>query len=149
MKGMSGILNGFSWGSGFSIAIIVSGLIYTKFIEPSLGGLLEDRKVDEKIVEYFAGLKTEYGLTLENVFIDGNDVRLAVVQENRLDEALYSREVIASAFDVDGSFIGNCLGKNEIFVMQPKETTYLEFKCKFLSSQVERIESFKLRVKPI
>ncbi|MFM2657623.1 metal ABC transporter ATPase [Vibrio owensii] len=149
MKGMSGILNGFSWGSGFSIAIIVSGLIYTKFIEPSLGGLLEDRKVDEKIVEYFAGLKTEYGLTLENVFIDGNDVRLAVVQENRLDEALYSREVIASAFDVDGSFIGNCLGKNEIFVMQPKETTYLEFKCKFLPSQVEIIESFKLRVKPI
>ncbi|MET2947690.1 metal ABC transporter ATPase [Vibrio owensii] len=149
MKGMSGILNGFSWGSGFSIAIIVSGLIYTKFIEPSLGSLLEDRKVDEKTVEYFAGLKTEYGLTLENVFIDGNDVRLAVVQENRLDEALYSREVIASAFDVDGSFIGNCLGKNEIFVMQPKETTYLEFKCKFLPSQVERIESFKLRVKPI
>jgi len=149
MKGMSGILNGFSWGSGFSIAIIVSGLIYTKFIEPSLGSLLEDRKVDEKTVEYFAGLKTEYGLTLENVFIDGNDVRLAVVQENRLDEALYSREVIASAFDVDGSFIGNCLGKNEIFVMQPKETTYLELKCKFLPIQVERIESFELRVKPI
>ncbi|MCU8291304.1 metal ABC transporter ATPase, partial [Vibrio vulnificus] len=31
MKGLNGILNGFSWGIGFSVAIILSGLVYTKF----------------------------------------------------------------------------------------------------------------------
>ncbi|EGQ8080155.1 metal ABC transporter ATPase, partial [Vibrio vulnificus] len=30
MKGLNGILNGFSWGIGFSVAIILSGLVYTK-----------------------------------------------------------------------------------------------------------------------
>ncbi|PNG63813.1 hypothetical protein TI06_23060, partial [Vibrio vulnificus] len=33
MKGLNGILNGFSWGIGFSVAIILSGLVYTKFVE--------------------------------------------------------------------------------------------------------------------
>ncbi|MHA2785179.1 hypothetical protein [Vibrio harveyi] len=86
---------------------------------------------------------------MDNVFKDGDDVRLAVVQENLTEEALYSREVLASAFDVNGNFIGNCIGENEIFIMQPKETSYLEIKCGFVPSQVEQIESFKLRVKPI
>ncbi|WP_337959054.1 hypothetical protein, partial [Vibrio parahaemolyticus] len=149
MKGFNGILTGFSWGLGFSIAIILSGLVYTKFVEPSLGNILEDKEIDDKAIEYLADFKTAYGLTLENVFKDGDDVRLAVVQENLTEEALYSREVLASAFDVNGNFIGNCIGENEIFIMQPKETSYLEIKCAFVPAQVEQIESFKLRIRPI
>ena len=149
MKGFNNILTGFSWGIGFSVALILSGLVYTKFLEPSLGNILEDKEIDDKAIEYLADFKTAYGLTLENVFKDGGDVRLAVVQENLTEEALYSREVLASAFDVNGNFIGNCIGENEIFIMQPKETSYLEIKCGFVPSQVEQIESFKLRVKPI
>ncbi|EGQ9313373.1 metal ABC transporter ATPase [Vibrio vulnificus] len=149
MKGLNGILNGFSWGIGFSVAIILSGLVYTKFVEPSLGNILEDKEIDDKAIEYLADFKTAYGLTLKNVFKDGDDVRLAVVQENLTEDALYSREVLASAFDVNGNFIGNCIGENELFIMQPKETSYLEIKCAFVPSQVEQIDSFKLRIKPI
>ncbi|HFQ5323962.1 TPA: metal ABC transporter ATPase [Vibrio vulnificus] len=149
MKGLNGILNGFTWGIGFSVAIILSGLVYTKFVEPSLGNILEDKEIDDKAIEYLADFKTAYGLTLKNVFKDGDDVRLAVVQENLTEDALYSREVLASAFDVNGNFIGNCIGENELFIMQPKETSYLEIKCAFVPSQVEQIDSFKLRIKPI
>ncbi|QBN14177.1 DUF3265 domain-containing protein [Vibrio vulnificus] len=149
MKGLNGILNGFTWRIGFSVAIILSGLVYTKFVEPSLGNILEDKEIDDKAIEYLADFKTAYGLTLKNVFKDGDDVRLAVVQENLTEDALYSREVLASAFDVNGNFIGNCIGENELFIMQPKETSYLEIKCAFVPSQVEQIDSFKLRIKPI
>ncbi len=53
MKGFNSILTGFSWGMGFSVAIILSGLVYTKFVEPSLGNILEDKEIYDKAIEYF------------------------------------------------------------------------------------------------
>ncbi|MHA2785180.1 hypothetical protein [Vibrio harveyi] len=54
MKGFNSILTGFSWGMGFSVALILSGLVYTKFVEPSLGNILEDKEIDDKAIEYLA-----------------------------------------------------------------------------------------------
>lgn len=149
MNKLSEILKGFLWGAGFSIAVIVFGVVYSQFVEPSLGNVLEESEIDEKAVSYLESFNSIYSLTLEKVFVEGTDVRLAIVQQNLTDEPQYAREVLASAFDTNDKFIGNCVAENELFILQAKESAFIEATCSFVEEQVEQIDSFKLKVKAL
>ncbi|WP_231613068.1 hypothetical protein [Pseudoalteromonas sp. SWXJZ94C] len=57
------------------------------------------------------------------------------------------RAIVASTFDKNNKFIGNCVGQSNDMFLAPNEISYIDINCNLIKPQVERVHFAKLKVR--
>lgn len=100
-----------------------------------------------KTLETTSDFSGSYRLTLSEVFKDNGKVRITAELQNVTNESIYTGAVVASTFDKNGKFIGNCIGQSNDLSLAPNATSYIDINCNLLRPQVSRVHSAKLKIK--
>ncbi|CAM4298557.1 FxLYD domain-containing protein [Pseudoalteromonas byunsanensis] len=145
-KSFEEVLKGFFWGLGFSLSVISIGTVYTLNMAAHVDkGFKESLQL--KVMNSINELTPSYEVSLSEIFKENGRVKITAELKNTSSEELYAVEVIASTFDSNGKFIGNCTGKGNEITLAPKEISYVEIDCDFFRLQSEKVHSAKVKIK--
>lgn len=145
-KSFEEVLKGFFWGLGFSLSVIGIGTVYTlKMASHVDKGFRESLQL--KVMDSINELAPSYEVSLSEVFKENGRVKITAELKNTSSEELFAVGVIASTFDSNGKFIGNCTGKGNEITLAPKEISYVEIDCDFFRLQSEKVHSAKVKIK--
>ena len=104
-------------------------------------------QVSNKTLDSTSDLSNDYKLTLSDIFKENGRVRITAELKNITNESIYAAGVIASTFDKNGKFVGNCLGKSDDTFIEPNKSSYIDIHCNLLRPQASRVHSAKLKFK--
>ncbi|MEH6480389.1 MULTISPECIES: FxLYD domain-containing protein [Pseudoalteromonas] len=139
-------IKGFFWGIGFVIATLGGISVYALTIAAEVDSGFKEQ-VSNKALEGTDDLNSDYKLTLSDIFKENGRVRITAELKNITNESIYAVGVIASTFDKNGKFVGNCLGKSDDIFIEPNKSSYIDIHCNLLRPQVSRVHSAKLKFK--
>ena len=139
-------IKGFFWGIGFVIALLGCLSVYALTIAAEVNSGFK-QSVSNKTLETTSDFSGSYRLTLSEVFKDNGKVRITAELQNVTNESIYTGAVVASTFDKNGKFIGNCIGQSNDLSLAPNATSYIDINCNLLRPQVSRVHSAKLKIK--
>ncbi|KPZ54194.1 hypothetical protein AN391_02997 [Pseudoalteromonas sp. P1-13-1a] len=139
-------LKGFFWGVGFVIATLGGISVYALTIAAEVDSGFKEL-VSNKALDSASDLSNDYKLTLSDIFKENGRVRITAELKNISNESIYAGGVIASTFDENGKFVGNCLGKSDDMFIEPSKSSYIDIHCNLLSPQARRVHFAELKVK--
>ena len=139
------IIKGFFWGAGFVIATLGGISVYALTIAAEVESGFKEQ-VSNKTLDSTSDLSNDYKLTLSDIFKENGRVRITAELKNITNESIYAG-VIASTFDKNGKFVGNCLGKSDDIFIEPNKSSYIDIHCNLLRPQASRVHSAKLKFK--
>lgn len=145
-KSLNEVLKGFFWGLGFAIAVIGLASVYSLTIAASVD-LGFKKNVRLHAMSSFEDFASDYELSLSEIFKENGRVKITAELKNISNDELYAMGVVASTFDSNGRFIGNCAGKGPEISLSPAEVSYVEIDCNLFKTQSERVHSAKLTLK--
>ncbi|TMO05198.1 ATPase [Pseudoalteromonas sp. S558] len=140
------IIKGFFWGVGFVIATLGGISVYALTIAAEVDSGFKEL-VSNKVLDSTSDLSNDYKLTLSDIFKENGRVRITAELKNITNESIYASGVIASTFDENGKFVGNCLGKSEDIFIEPNKSSYIDIHCNLLRPQASRVHSAELKFK--
>ena len=141
-------IKGFFWGLGFVIALLGGISVYALTVAAEIDSGFK-KMVSNKVLESTTDFDDDYKLTLSDVFKDNGKVRITAELQNITNESIYMRAIVASTFDKNNKFIGNCVGQSNDMFLAPNEISYIDINCNLITPQIERVHSAKLKVKRI
>lgn len=140
------IIKGFFWGAGSVIATLGGISVYALTIAAEVDSGFKEL-VSNKALDSASDLSNDYKLTLSDIFKENGRVRITAELKNISNESIYAGGVIASTFDENGKFVGNCLGKSDDIFIEPSKSSYIDIHCNLLSPQARRVHFAELKVK--
>ncbi len=140
------IIKGFFWGAGFVIATLGGISVYALTIAAEVESGFKEQ-VSNKTLDSTSDLSNDYKLTLSDIFKENGRVRITAELKNITNESIYAAGVIASTFDKNGKFVGNCLGKSDDIFIEPNKSSNIDIHCNLLRPQASRVHSVKLKFK--
>ncbi|GEB71740.1 hypothetical protein PC2016_1059 [Pseudoalteromonas carrageenovora] len=138
------IIKGFFWGVGFVIATLGGISVYALTIAAEVDSGFKEL-VSNKVLDSTSDLSNDYKLTLSDIFKENGRVRITAELKNISNESIYAGGVIASTFDENGKFVGNCSGKSDDIFIEPNKSSYIDIHCNLLRPQASRVHSVELK----